>query len=422
VTGPRSSARTLISCLIPKAGVSGKFPLLMSPRRDLWLLYSNLCSFILDYASRQKLGGVSLSMFVMKQLPVFPPSVYELETGWSAQTGLRDWLRMRVLELTFVSWDLEPFAQECGWAAPPFRWDEERRFLLRCELDSAFFHLYFGTTEEWRRQPKALTHAFPTAREAVSYIMETFPIVKRRDEEKWGEYRTKRVILEVYDAMAEAMRTGIPYQTRLDPPPANPSCCHPKKKIGILAYGSLITDPGAELLPLIQFRIKTETPFPVEYGRLSQSRGGAPTLVPHPAGAPVYAEILVLDDSTSIEQVENILYRREIHQVGSDKTFTPRDDPARVQVREYHDAPCVETVLFTDFNDLGKIPTPAPEELAKKAIASVKIAGEGKDGITYLIQARDSEIDTRLTAAYVDQILILTGAKTLREALGRARQ
>ena len=34
--------------------------------------------------------------------------------------------------------------------------------------------------------------------------METFPIVKRKDEQKYGEYRTKLVILECYDAVAEA--------------------------------------------------------------------------------------------------------------------------------------------------------------------------------------------------------------------------
>jgi hypothetical protein len=53
--------------------------------------------------------------------------------------------------------------------------------------------------------------------------MDTFPIVKRKDEEKWGEYRTKRVILEIYDAMAEAIRTGRPYQPLLDPPPGPPA-------------------------------------------------------------------------------------------------------------------------------------------------------------------------------------------------------
>ena len=41
--------------------------------------------------------------------------------------------------------------------------------------------------------------------------METFPIVRRKDEERFGEYRTKRVILEIYDEMAEAIRSGRPY-------------------------------------------------------------------------------------------------------------------------------------------------------------------------------------------------------------------
>ncbi|MGC4122842.1 MAG: hypothetical protein QM765_51375 [Myxococcales bacterium] len=57
--------------------------------------------------------------------------------------------------------------------------------------------------------------------------MDTFPIVRKNDDKAHGEYRTKRVILEVYDAMAEAARTGKPYQTRLDPPPADPRVAHP---------------------------------------------------------------------------------------------------------------------------------------------------------------------------------------------------
>lgn len=51
----------------------------------------------------------------------------------------------------------------------------------------------------------------------------------KRIEEKCGDYPTKRVILEIYDEMAEAIRTGKPYQTRLDPPPADPRCCHPPR-------------------------------------------------------------------------------------------------------------------------------------------------------------------------------------------------
>ena len=55
----------------------------------------------------------------------------------------------------------------------------------------------------------------------MDYILETFPIVKRKDEQAHGEYRTKRVILDIYDAMQQAMETGTAYHTRLDPPPAH---------------------------------------------------------------------------------------------------------------------------------------------------------------------------------------------------------
>ena len=77
----------------------------------------------------------------------------------------------------------------------------------------------------------SLTRFSPIPRLAVDYIMETIPIAKRKDEEKHGEYRTKRVILEIYDEMAEAIRTGTPYKTRLDPPPADPRCCHPPREL-----------------------------------------------------------------------------------------------------------------------------------------------------------------------------------------------
>ena len=115
----------------------------------------------------------------------------------------REWL-----ELTYTAWDLQPFAQDCGYHGPPFRWEPERRFLLRCELDAAFFHLY------------------GVAREDVDYIMDSFPIVRRNDEKAHGEYRTKRVILEIYDEMAAATAAGITYRTRLAPPPADPRVAH----------------------------------------------------------------------------------------------------------------------------------------------------------------------------------------------------
>ena len=134
--------------------------------------------------------------------PSFRPIHTTARARGTKARHLRDWITPRVLELTYTAWDLEPFARDLGYDGPPFRWDPERRFLLRCELDAAFFHLY------------------GIERDDVDYIMETFPIVKRKDEAAHGEYRTKRVILEIYDQMARAAETGQPYQTPLDPPPA----------------------------------------------------------------------------------------------------------------------------------------------------------------------------------------------------------
>jgi len=52
----------------------------------------------------------------------------------------------------------------------------------------------------------------------------------RNDERAFGEYRTRKVVLEMYDDMAEAIRTGKPYQTCVDPPPADPRVAHPPKE------------------------------------------------------------------------------------------------------------------------------------------------------------------------------------------------
>jgi hypothetical protein len=129
--------------------------------------------------------------------------------------------------LTYTAWDLEPFAKDCGYEGPPFVWEEERRFQLRAELDAAFFHLYLGTPDEWNRTAsEALKSHLPTPRDAVSHILETFPIVKKKDLESFGTFRTKDTILSIYDNLAAAITASTPYQTKLSPPPADASISH----------------------------------------------------------------------------------------------------------------------------------------------------------------------------------------------------
>jgi hypothetical protein len=114
----------------------------------------------------------------------------------------------RVVELTYTAYDLRAFAEDVGFLSEPFQWSPQRREVLRAELDAAFFQLY------------------GLDRDDVSYVMDTFPIIRSRDVRAHGEYRTKRLVLEVYDELSQAIEREEMYQTRLDPPPADPRVAH----------------------------------------------------------------------------------------------------------------------------------------------------------------------------------------------------
>ncbi len=204
--------RTVIASVTPRAGVGHTMPLMLLPKATARLapcLLANLSTFVLDYCARQKVGGTHLTYGFLNQLPALRPDTHRRSAPWAPSEPCVAWILSRALELTDTAWDLTPLARDCGYEGPPFRWDDARRFLLRCELDAAFFHLY------------------GLSRDDVDYIMDTFPLVRKNDAARHGEYRTKRVILEIYDAMAKAIATGEPYQTVLDPPPADPRVAHP---------------------------------------------------------------------------------------------------------------------------------------------------------------------------------------------------
>ena len=196
-----SDERTMICSVLPREAVGHTFPLMFSLAQRLGCLYASLSSFALDYTARQKMAGTHLTYGYVMQWPVPSPRTYDGCPPWQDSCSLQSWIESRALELSYTAHDLASLAADLGDEGPPFRWDEERRFGLRAELDAAFFHLY------------------GIERDDVDYIMETFPVVKRRDEQRYGTFRTKELILEVYDAMANAIESDDPYQTILNPPP-----------------------------------------------------------------------------------------------------------------------------------------------------------------------------------------------------------
>ncbi|MEK8170880.1 hypothetical protein NKH77_18975 [Streptomyces sp. M19] len=154
-----------------------------------------LSSYVFDYVIRQKIAGTHLTYGYLYQLPV-----PELSDFADAPGGAK-WFIDRVAELAWTSRDLTDFAKDLGYSGMPFRWSDDRRALLRAELDAALFLLY------------------GVGRDDAHYVMETFSVVRREDEAAHGTYRTQDLILDIYDRMAEARETGRAYQTVLDPPP-----------------------------------------------------------------------------------------------------------------------------------------------------------------------------------------------------------
>ena len=196
--------------------------------------------------------------------------------------------------------------------------------------------------------------------------------------------------------------------------------------IGILAYGSLIEDPGIELKPLICERIKNvETPFNIEFARSSSSRDRAPTVVPVSGfGSPVKAIIMVLHEGISLEKAKDLLWRRETRKEGSSKHYSAPETPSpnKVVVATIPKFCGVEVVLYTQIG--ANIESPTPQKLATLAIESAgsNAGSQGKDGISYLMSVKNQNIETPLMKEYEAEILRLVGTDSLSEALAIVRK
>jgi hypothetical protein len=226
-----TDARTMIASAVPRVPVGHTFPLLFSAGADPRLrlaLVAHMNTLATDYATRQKVGGTHITYNLLKQFPVLAPSAFDRPAPFATGEPFLAWTLSRALELIYTATDLTELARDCDCGGPPFTWDEDRRFAIRCELDAAFFHLYLtpDANGQWNLvdgetsdQLTALQRHFPTPRAAVGYIMDQFPIVRQKDEAAHGVFRTRDRILEVYDAMLSAQRSGKPFQTSLNPPP-----------------------------------------------------------------------------------------------------------------------------------------------------------------------------------------------------------
>jgi len=181
--------RTVIASVIPRVGVGHTMPLLFtqqSPALHAALL-ANWLSLVFDYLARTKVGGTHLTYNYLKQLPVPPPDRYTADD--------LDFIVPRVLELTYTAHDLAAWAADLGHRGPPFAWNPERRAYLRAELDAYYARLYGLSRDELRYILD------PTDVEGPDYPSETFRVLRSNELRNYGEYRTRRLVLEAWDRL-----------------------------------------------------------------------------------------------------------------------------------------------------------------------------------------------------------------------------
>ena len=191
-----------------------------------------------------------------------------------------------------------------------------------------------------------------------------------------------------------------------------------KQAVGILAYGSLISSPEHEIE-----RARTDiiedvvTPFHVEFARSSDRRGGAPTLVPVTnGGAHVMGQVFVMN--LPEQEATNVLYRREINEVGTDQPYKPPKEitDKTVLVERLTNFAGLDVVLYTKIAaTIEPLTAKSLADLAIKSATPPNI-GSRRDGISYLIAAREHGIVTALSATYEAEILRKTETKSLEDA------
>ena len=143
-------------------------------------------SLTVDYVARQKVGGTASELFLSSSnFLSFRPIFYT-----DADLAF---IVPRVLELTYTSHAMAPFARDLGYDGPPFAWDEDRRAHLRAELDAFYARAYGLTRDELRYILD------PADVKGADYPSETFRVLKNNEIRRFGEYRTARLVLAAWD-------------------------------------------------------------------------------------------------------------------------------------------------------------------------------------------------------------------------------
>jgi len=175
--------RTVISTLIPRAGVSNSATIgLIAPELANLapVLPAVFSSLPLDFIARFKAGGVNLSFFIVEQLPVPGPATFLEHPPWDPYHSWAEWISLRAAALI----ESDDLRLGDGSTVSRDPWDARRRENLRAELDAGLFHFYGFTFDE------------------TEYALNSFTVLRDKEMREVGDFRSRRLALKEYEKLA----------------------------------------------------------------------------------------------------------------------------------------------------------------------------------------------------------------------------
>lgn len=183
-----TNERTVITAVLPaNYGVGHTAPLLLPRQSDekVSCLVANLNSLVLDYIQRIKQSGSHVSLFYLWQLPILRDSQYTAED--------KNFIVPRVASLTRNSDEINAIWL-MDYPSYPFQAPRDR-LKIRAELDAYYARLYGLTRRELEYvlcPQDVMGEDFPSV---------TFPGLAKKEKVLYGEFLTKRLVLEAYDKL-----------------------------------------------------------------------------------------------------------------------------------------------------------------------------------------------------------------------------
>ena len=249
--------RTVIASPLPVVPVGHTMPLFFTKQADRLnaCLLADFNALVHDWCARQKMGGVHVTYAYLLQFPTLAPSAY-------SQDDI-DFIVPRVLELTYTSHSLKGWAEALGYEGEPFVFDPERRAILRAELDARYAKLY-GLNEQELRYILDPADVY-----GEDYPSESFRVLKEKEIAEFGEYRTRRMVLDAWHAQETPSVVSDGYKRTQTWDDSRPSYLR-------FLVGQMIAQSSTHQMPLIElFSAFSALRTPKEMARMDGMPQGA---------------------------------------------------------------------------------------------------------------------------------------------------